>query len=98
MTCTATGSNKKVGLRPPIRATRFRAKEEYIPAPRQKQGIRLRGLRGGQFRSTNQKRVPFFLTPHLEGQLPLSIIRGAAEFLTTRAPMISVGIGGLVVP
>src|SRR5258708_28932537 len=37
--CTATGSNKKVGLRPPIRATRFRAKGEYIPAPRQKQGM-----------------------------------------------------------
>ncbi|MDQ1407379.1 MAG: hypothetical protein QOG55_3008, partial [Acidobacteriaceae bacterium] len=29
-----TASNKKVGLRPPIRATRFRAKEEYIPAAR----------------------------------------------------------------
>ena len=29
--------NKKVGLRPPIRATRFRAKIEYIPPARQKQ-------------------------------------------------------------
>src|ERR1700739_1859994 len=29
--------NKKVGLRPPIRATRFRAKTEYIPPARQKQ-------------------------------------------------------------
>src|SRR6267143_4942657 len=29
--------NKKVGLRPPLRATRFRAKGEYIPPARQKQ-------------------------------------------------------------
>src|SRR5713226_5908762 len=35
--------NKKVGLRPPLRATRFRAKSEYIPPARQKQdtGIRV---------------------------------------------------------
>src|SRR5205807_4254131 len=35
--CTPTGSNKKVGLRPLIRATRFRANLEYIPPLRQKQ-------------------------------------------------------------
>lgn len=29
--------NKKVGLRPPIRATRFRAKRQYIPPSSQKQ-------------------------------------------------------------
>jgi hypothetical protein len=34
---TPSGPNKKVGSRPLIRSTRFRAKLEYIPAARQKQ-------------------------------------------------------------
>jgi hypothetical protein len=38
---TATGGNKKVGLRPLHGATRFRAKTEYIPGVRQLQGTRV---------------------------------------------------------
>jgi hypothetical protein len=38
---TATGGNKKVGLRPLHGATRFRAKCEYIPGVRQLQGTRV---------------------------------------------------------
>ena len=34
---TPSGANKKVGSRPLIRSTRFRANLEYIPAARQKQ-------------------------------------------------------------
>jgi hypothetical protein len=37
MTPNPTGGNKKVGLRPPRRATRFRAKLEYIATAGQKQ-------------------------------------------------------------
>jgi hypothetical protein len=38
---TATGGNKKVGLRPLHGATRFRAKAKYIPGVRQLQGTAL---------------------------------------------------------
>jgi hypothetical protein len=43
--------NKKVGLRPPIRATRFRAKTQYILPSSQKQGMWLwRGGLGSRLR------------------------------------------------
>src|SRR5712671_309818 len=46
--------NKKVGLRPPRRATRYRAKGKYMPSARQKQGTGW----AGKSHPVNRNRVP----------------------------------------
>src|SRR6266446_1629529 len=46
--------NKKVGLRPPRRATRYRAKGKYMPSARQKQGT---GWAGGQANRTQSTEI-----------------------------------------